>query len=54
MALPIQIDERLAGLGVRAGEVDERFVRGTGPGGQKIKIFKLIPTVSLPPSKYHR
>ena len=36
MALPIQIDERLAGLGVRAGEVDERFVRGTGPGGQKI------------------
>jgi protein subunit release factor B len=23
-------------LGVRAGDVDERFVRGSGPGGQKI------------------
>ena len=36
MALPIQIDERLAALGLRADDVDERFVRGTGPGGQKI------------------
>lgn len=27
---------RLASLGVRPWEVDERFVRGTGPGGQKI------------------
>ena len=36
MALPTQIDERLTALGVRADEVDERFVRGTGPGGQKI------------------
>src|SRR5882672_11737486 len=36
MALPTQIDERLAALGVRAGDVEERFVRGTGPGGQKI------------------
>jgi protein subunit release factor B len=36
MALPIQIDERLAALGVQAGDVDERFIRGTGPGGQKI------------------
>jgi peptide chain release factor len=36
MALPIQIDERLAALGVRADDVDERFVRGAGPGGQKI------------------
>lgn len=36
MALPIQIDERLARLGVRAEDVDERFVRGSGPGGQKI------------------
>lgn len=36
MALPTQIDERLAGLGVRLADVDERFVRGTGPGGQKI------------------
>ncbi|HVS50810.1 MAG TPA: peptide chain release factor-like protein [Opitutaceae bacterium] len=36
MALPSQIDERLAALGVRAGDVEERFVRGAGPGGQKI------------------
>src|SRR5512145_3275932 len=36
MASPIQIDERLAALGVRFADVDERFVRGAGPGGQKI------------------
>ena len=36
MPLPPQIDRRLTALGVRAGEVDERFVRGSGPGGQKI------------------
>ena len=36
MALPIQIQKRLLRIGVRVEEVDERFVRGTGPGGQKI------------------
>lgn len=36
MTLPPQIVERLAALGVSPGEVDEKFVRGTGPGGQKI------------------
>jgi peptide chain release factor len=36
MALPIQIEERLAAVGTRGGDVEERFVRGTGPGGQKI------------------
>lgn len=36
MALPIQIDERLALLGTNATDVEERFVRGSGPGGQKI------------------
>jgi protein subunit release factor B len=36
MPLPIQIDERLAALGTRASDVVERFVRGGGPGGQKI------------------
>ena len=36
MALPTQIDERLAALGVRPADVDERFIRGGGPGGQKI------------------
>ncbi|MGH7944946.1 MAG: peptide chain release factor family protein [Opitutaceae bacterium] len=36
MPLPTQIEERLAAAGARAGDVDERFVRGSGPGGQKI------------------
>ena len=36
MALPTQIDERLLAVGVRTADVEERFVRGTGPGGQKI------------------
>ena len=36
MALPIQIDERLAAVGAQVADVDERFVRGAGPGGQKI------------------
>lgn len=36
MALPTQIDERLTRLGLRREDVDERFVRGAGPGGQKI------------------
>lgn len=36
MPLPPQIEQRLSALGVRPGDVDERFVRGSGPGGQKI------------------
>jgi protein subunit release factor B len=36
MTLPPQIVEKLAGLGVRASDVEEKFVRGAGPGGQKI------------------
>jgi protein subunit release factor B len=36
MTLPSQISEMLALLGVRASEVEEKFVRGSGPGGQKI------------------
>src|SRR6266699_2374277 len=36
MALPTQIDERLKVLGTNRSDVEERFVRGTGPGGQKI------------------
>ncbi len=31
-----EFEIRLAGLGLRSVEVEERFVRGTGPGGQKI------------------
>jgi len=36
MSIPTQIVARLAALGLRAVEVEERFVRGAGPGGQKI------------------
>lgn len=36
MTLPSQILEKLATLGVRLNDVEERFIRGTGPGGQKI------------------
>jgi peptide chain release factor len=36
MGLPIQIVEKLASLGFRSDDVEERFIRGTGPGGQKI------------------
>ena len=36
MSLPTQIVARLGVLGVRIEDVDERFVRGAGPGGQKI------------------
>jgi len=36
MALPTQIYARLAVVGARPEDVEERFVRGSGPGGQKI------------------
>jgi peptide chain release factor len=36
MALPTQIHARMAALGLSPADVEERFVRGTGPGGQKI------------------
>ena len=36
MPLPTQIDERLAAAGATRADVEERFIRGTGPGGQKI------------------
>lgn len=43
--LPTQIQERLDVLGVLPGDIDERFVRGSGPGGQKIN--KTSSTVCL-------
>lgn len=45
MDLPTQIELRLARLGVHPDEVVERFVRGSGPGGQKIN--KTSSTVTL-------
>ncbi|MSU71038.1 MAG: hypothetical protein EXS43_01675 [Opitutus sp.] len=42
------------GGGVHPADEEERFVRGTGPGGQKIKIFKSISTVSFPTPVIHR
>lgn len=31
-----QIETRLAALGTRSTDVEEKFIRGSGPGGQKI------------------
>jgi protein subunit release factor B len=45
MDLPTQIQNRLDTLGVLARDVEERFVRGSGPGGQKIN--KTSSTVCL-------
>jgi peptide chain release factor len=45
MDLPTQIQARLDALGVLAADVEERFVRGSGPGGQKIN--KTSSTVCL-------
>jgi protein subunit release factor B len=39
------LQRRLAAVGVRAEDVEEKFIRGAGPGGQKINQFKLIPKV---------
>jgi protein subunit release factor B len=36
MAIPAHILFRLQRLGVAAADIDERFIRGSGPGGQKI------------------
>jgi protein subunit release factor B len=36
MNLPLEILEKFATLGIRPGDVEEQFVRGSGPGGQKI------------------
>ena len=36
MALPSNIQSRLRDLGVPESEIEERFVHGSGPGGQKI------------------
>ncbi len=43
--LPTQIQGRLDALGVMAGDVEEHFIRGSGPGGQKIN--KTSSTVRL-------
>lgn len=45
MQLPTQISERLAALGISLAAVEERFIRGSGPGGQKIN--KTSSTVCL-------
>jgi peptide chain release factor len=45
MDLPTQIQNRLDALGILPRDVQERFVRGSGPGGQKIN--KTSSTVCL-------
>jgi len=36
MDLPSQIQARLDALGILPSDVEQKFIRGTGPGGQKI------------------
>ena len=36
MAIPAHIQSRLDRLGIRTSDIEERFIRGSGPGGQKI------------------
>jgi peptide chain release factor len=49
MALPIHIQSRLRELGVSESDVEERFVRGSGPGGQKInKTSSTVWLLHLP------
>jgi peptide chain release factor len=45
MDLPPQIQSRLDAAGILPSDIDERFVRGSGPGGQKIN--KTSSTVVL-------
>ena len=45
MNLPTEIQRRLDTLGIIPGDVEEKFVRGSGPGGQKIN--KTSSTVCL-------
>jgi len=45
MNLPTQIQRRLDTLGIIPADVEEKFVRGSGPGGQKIN--KTSSTVCL-------
>src|SRR4051812_11269321 len=44
-AVDDRIDVRLAAMGTSRADVEERFVRGSGPGGQKIN--KTSSSVSL-------
>lgn len=49
MSLPQQIVARLESLGTSPAEVEERFVRGSGPGGQKInKTSSTVVLVHVP------
>ncbi len=45
MQIPTQISARLTALGLRLDDIEESFVRGSGPGGQKIN--KTSSTVCL-------
>ena len=39
---------RFVSLDFQPDDVEESFIRGSGAGGQKINVFKSIPTVFLP------
>ena len=42
---PLSLEDRLRRLGVNPGDIEETFIRGSGPGGQKIN--KTSSTVRL-------
>ena len=45
-----QLRQRMERLGVREGDLIERFIRGSGPGGQKINKTSSSVLLSHPPS----
>jgi protein subunit release factor B len=48
--LPNALSERLRRLGVDPADVDESFVRGSGPGGQKINKTSSTVRLRHPPT----
>lgn len=46
-----QIEERMARLGVRESDLVEDFVKGSGPGGQKINKTSIAVVLRYTPSK---
>lgn len=43
--------ERMARLGIREADLDERFIRGSGPGGQKINKTASCIAISHRPTR---
>ncbi len=49
MEIPDSLEERMRKLRVREDDLEEKFIRGTGPGGQKInKTSSTVQLIHLP------